>query len=50
LDVAVKRGGRFPPDAIADHREGMGGAVLTDTLLTGKQQGMGNGSFSEEGL
>jgi hypothetical protein len=46
LGVAARRERRFHPDAIADHCEGNGGAVLTDTFLTGKQQGMGNGSFS----
>jgi hypothetical protein len=46
----VRSEGRFPPDAIADHRYGNGGTLLTDTRLTGKQQGMGNGIFSVEGL
>jgi hypothetical protein len=46
LGVIVGRKGRFPPRAIADHREGNRGPVFTDTLLAGKQQGMGNGFFS----
>jgi hypothetical protein len=46
LGVIVGRRGRFPPHAIADHREGNRGTVLTDTFLAGKQQGMGNGFFS----